>query len=155
SSLSGATADSNFFQIAGTGQSGSADIAAGSVAVASKLNSPSGSSVDSGGNLVLADSGHGEIEVEAQSDSNPGFSIGNSSAWSAGNLYPIAGTGNQSPSVSGQNGLSIRLSGPSSVSLDAHGNVLVADTGDSEVDLLAESASNPGYAIGSAWTQGD
>jgi hypothetical protein len=119
---------------------------------------PSGIASDPSGNIVITDSGNSGVDVFAVTATNPGYVLPVGDTWVRGDLYLIAGDGTDSPSTSSpQVATSVNLSAPVATIVDSEGNVLIADNGDSEVDLLEESATNPGYIlpIGDAWTPGE
>ncbi len=129
---------------------------AGAPATADGLNAPAGVGVDGAGNVLIADSGHGLVEALAVGSSKPGYATAPSD-WVEGDLYAIAGPGSDSPSVDGTPGLSTVLDQPSGVAIDSSGNVFIADSDDLMVEVLAGSATDPGYLLGSGavWTAGD
>ncbi len=85
----------------------------GDLATKAQLNSPSGVAVDHQGNIFIADTFNNRIRViDAQT----------------GIISTLAGTGKQGSD--GDDGLAIRaqLSGPTGISVDRAGNLLIADT---------------------------
>ncbi len=146
----------DLYVIAGSGSSSSVPSKAGSSALSTDLNSPEGITVDPEGNIAIADSGSDLVAVIAVSSNNPGYEV---TSWSRGNIYAIAGNTNTYPAPSpvGSASLTIGLNDPCGVAIDANGNVLIADTRASEIDVLAVSGEQSGYQIGSTspWTTGD
>jgi uncharacterized protein (TIGR03437 family) len=159
--------------VAGTGGSGySGD---GGPATNARLNIPSAVTVDSGGNLYIADTGNNRIRIVTPAgtintvagNGLPGYSGDGGTATSAqvgnpvgiavdaaGNLYISDGStrirkvytsgliltiaGGATPGYSGDGGqaLNAQLSAPSALSIDATGNLYVADTANNAVRLL-------------------
>ena len=115
--------------------------------------------MDASGDAVICDTNRSEIEVLAESSTNPGYVIGSGATWAVGSLYLIAGDGTHSPVpvTTGSPGATTALNVPKGVALDSDGNVLIADTGDDEVEVLAVSTTNPGYVLGpsASWVPGD
>jgi len=68
----------------------------------------------------------------------------------------VAGGGSDSPSTDGTKALSTALDLPSGLAVDPSGNVVVADTDDLAVEVLAGSATDPAYSLGSGavWEPG-
>lgn len=98
--------------IAGTGWQGySGD---GDLATEARLNSPSGVAVDDEGNIFIADTFNNRIRII---DGRTGI------------ISTLAGTGEQGST--GDEDLAVRaqLSGPSGITVDHAGNLLIADTG--------------------------
>ena len=130
----------------------------GSSALSTRLEEPQAVAVDASGNVVICDTNRNEIEVLAESASNPGYVIGSGANWIQGSMYAIAGNGSSSPApvTTGLQGLSTAIDSPEGVAIDSTGNVLIADTGDYEVEVVAVSPNNPGYVLGTrTWTHGD
>ncbi len=53
--------------------------------------------MDASGDAVICDTNRSEIEVLAESSTNPGYLIGSGATWAVGSLYLIAGDGTHSP----------------------------------------------------------
>jgi len=143
------------YAIAGGGRD--AATAEGTNGTATVLDQPSGVTIDSSGNVLIADTDDLAIEILAGSATDPSYSLGSGADWTPGDLYVIAGGGANEPSASGTPSGESELDSPTAVAVDASGNVLVADGSDDGVDLMAESASNPGYLMGpgATWISGD
>jgi hypothetical protein len=131
----------------------------GTPALAIELNHPQDVATDANGNVVICDTSNDEIEVLAESTANPGYTIGSGARWTVGSVYVIAGNGTLSPVpvTTGSPGASTGLDAPQGVAVDRSGNVLIADTYNNEVEVLAVSATNPGYVLGTdaLWIAGD
>ena len=154
----GASSAPDFSVVAGGASATDTPTSEGSSALATKLEEPQAVAVDASGNVVICDTNRNEIEVLAESASNPGYVIGSGANWTPGSMYVIAGSGPDSPApvTTGSQGLLTAIDSPEGVAIDSTGNVLVADTGDFEVEVLAVSSNNPGYVLGTgAWTHGD
>ena len=140
--------------IAGTGAVG--ENGDGIAAVSATMDEPQGVAVDTHGNVLFADTSNNRVRVVAISPSNPGYPIvgcASTCSWAVGNVYIIAGDG------TGYNGdripaASAWLDTPTAVAVDKAGDVLISDTGNERVRVVAVSSSNPGYPVG-AWTVGD
>ena len=150
----GSRTPGDLYVIAGGGTAG-APTASGLVATTAQLNQPNGVAVDVHGNIAVADTSHNAVDILAMSASDPGYGIG--SSWSSGNVYRMLGGG---ASVAGTGGVSAalsKLSAPQGVTFDATGDLIVADTNHSVVEVLAIAGEDPGYALGGsgAWTTGD
>jgi hypothetical protein len=145
--------------IAGGATATTAPTSEGSSGLVTELAKPQDVAADTSGNVVICDTDRSEVEVLAESATNPGYVLGSGATWTVGSLYVIAGdaTGSPVPLVTGSQGSSTGLDAPDSVAIDASGNVLIADTGDDEVEVVAVSATNPGYVLGSGarWIHGD
>ena len=93
-----------------------------------------------------------EILILALSASDPGYRFGSGTTWTSGDVYLLAGDGDQAPSASGTDALSTQLDATDGVAISPSGAVVVADSGDSEVDLLLRS---PGAPVLESATSGD
>jgi sugar lactone lactonase YvrE len=107
----------------------------GQSALRAPLTSPAGVAVDSKG-VYIADTGDNEIRLVTPK----------------GVIIRIAGTGSRcgKPSACGDGGeaLKARLSAPSGLALDRHGNLYIADTGDHEIRRVSV-AGMIGHVAGS------
>ena len=90
----------------------------GGAATSAQLNSPAGLAVDAAGRLYIADSGNNAIRMVTP----------------AGNITTVAGMGGMA-GYDGDGGPAVhaRLTAPSSVALDAAGNLYIADSGDNAI----------------------
>jgi trimeric autotransporter adhesin len=153
-SRSAAAAAGGISTIAGTG--GVGENGDGIPAVSATMDEPQGVAVDTHGNVLFADTNNNRVRVVAVSPSNPGYPIVGCASlcvWTVGDVYIIAGDG------TGYNGdripaASAWLDAPTAVAVDKVGDVLISDTGNDRVRVVAVSPSNPGYPIGT-WTVGD
>jgi hypothetical protein len=146
------------YVVAGGGTS--APSATGTLADGTLLDGPVGVSTDASGNILIADSADEEVVVLACSSANPGYVMGTDATWAPGNLYVLAGGGEQTPSPSGTDGLGTQLGETSGVAISPSGGVLVADAGDSEIEYLEgvpvppvlESATAGNGAVALDWS---
>ena len=155
----GASSSSDLAVIAGGTTATTVPTSGGSLALATKLEQPQDVAVDAGGNIVICDSSRSEVEVLAESAANPGYMLGSGASWAAGTVYVIAGDATRTPipKTTGTPGADTGLNNPEGVAVDSSGNVLIADTDDDEVEVIAVGATNPGYVLGpgATWTRGD
>jgi len=121
----------NVSTVAGTGHSGSSGD--GGLATLAKLNEPMGVSIDTAGNLYIADFGNNKIrKVYA----------------ATGDITTIAGSGtagNGTAASAGDGGLATaaNLYDPESTAIDSHGNIYIADTYDNVIRMVCASTSAP------------
>jgi len=135
----------DIYTIAGTGTEGFGGD--GGPATAAKLDLPSGATVDSAGNVVIADWFNNRVRVVA---AGTGRFYGR--AMTAGDIYTIAGTGTQGFSGDGGPATAAKLYGPSGPVVDGAGNLVFADSGNSRVRVVA---AGTGTFYGKAMTAGD
>jgi hypothetical protein len=122
----------------------------GIAATSSELNFASSMAVDSSGNVLIADSSNHRVRVVAKSATNPGYSLSGcagSCTWNAGDIFTIAGDGTSSYNGDGIPATSAELAYPNGVAVDGSGNVLIGDTNNSRIRVIALSGSNPGYPL--------
>jgi sugar lactone lactonase YvrE len=135
----------DIYTVAGTGQGGfSGD---GGPAVAATVNDPCWVTIDSTGNLVIADTFNFRIRVVAE---RTGTFYGQ--AMTAGDIYTVAGTGQQGFSGDGGPAIDAQVKQVCSVMPDAAGNLVIADTFNNRIRVLAERS---GTFYGHAMTVGD
>jgi sugar lactone lactonase YvrE len=135
----------DIYTVAGTGQQGfSGD---GGPATAAKLHYPQNVAIDAAGNLLIADSGNDRIRVVAASS---GTFYGQ--AMTAGDIYSIAGDGTSGFSGDGGPATAAEFAYPQDVAIDAAGNVLIADSGNQRIRVVAASS---GTFYGQTMTAGD
>jgi hypothetical protein len=106
-------------------------------ATATQLGQPTGVAVDGAGNLVIALEGSSKIRVVADST---GTFYGQ--AMTAGDIYTIAGDGTRG--FAGDQGKAVRaeLDYPFDVAVDGAGNILIADTGNQRIRVVAGSTGS-------------
>jgi trimeric autotransporter adhesin len=133
------------YTIAGDGTAGySGD---GGRATGAELQGPDGVAVDGAGNVLIADAGNQRIRVVA---TVAGTFYGQ--PMTAGDIYTIAGNGTAGYSGDGGPATGAELQGPASVAVDAAGNVLIADTYNERIRVVAAS---DGTFYGQSMTAGD
>src|SRR6266702_581127 len=128
----------------GTGTAG--PLGDGGPAASAEL-STCGATLDHSGNLVIADLGGSRIRVVAAST---GTFYGQ--AMTAGDIYTVAGTGLFGFTGEGHLATTANLDGPSAVAVDGAGNLVIADSANDRVRVVAASA---GTFYGQAMTAGD
>ncbi|HET6916197.1 MAG TPA: IPT/TIG domain-containing protein [Acidimicrobiales bacterium] len=126
----------NSYVIAGGGSN-----AAPGVGTDISLISPSGLTVDHAGNLVVADSGYNQVFVIADSN-GPDFGM----SMTAGDLYPVAGTGTSGYAGDTGAATSAELSSPQGLATDSSGNIVVADGGNNAIRVIAAS-NGPDFGV--------
>jgi hypothetical protein len=133
------------YAVAGNGAPGfSGD---GGLATSAELNDPHGVTEDSAGNLVIADTDNERVRVVA---ATTGTFYGQ--AMTAGDIYTVAGSGAPGFSGDGGSATSAELFGPLRVAVDAGGNLVIADSGNNRVRVVAATT---GTFYGQAMTAGD
>jgi trimeric autotransporter adhesin len=135
----------DIYTVAGDGTGGFAGD--GGPATAAELNSPGRVTVDHSGNLVITDSGNSRVRVVAEST---GTFYGR--AMTAGDIYTVAGDGTGGFAGDGGPATAAELNSPQGVAVDGAGNLVIADTGNSRVRVVAEST---GTFYGRAMTAAD
>ncbi|HLX47273.1 MAG TPA: hypothetical protein VKS82_02965 [Streptosporangiaceae bacterium] len=103
--------------------------------------------IDNAGNLVFADTSGNTIRVVAVST---GTFYGQQ--MTAGHIYTVAGDGTAGFSGDGRPATRARLSGPLGIAVDGAGNLVIADTVNNRVRVVA---AHPGHSYGQQMTAGD
>jgi hypothetical protein len=135
----------DIYTIAGDGDSGfSGD---GGPATSASLSLPQGVAVDAAGNVLIADSEASRVRVVAE---HTGTFYGQ--AMTAGHIYTIAGTSGSGSLGLGGPAISAHLSELNGVALDAAGNVLIGDTLQGRILVVAKAS---GTFYGQSMTAGD
>jgi secreted PhoX family phosphatase len=135
----------DIYTMAGNGTSGfSGD---GGPATSAAFRFPVDVAVDHGGNLLIADEYNERIRVVAAST---GTFYGQ--AMTAGDIYTVAGNGTNGYSGDGIPATSAALGSPAGVAVDPAGNLVIADSDDYRVRVVAAST---GTFYGQAMTAGD
>ena len=119
----------------------------GGPAASATLDGPQGVTVDGAGNLVIADTGNSAIRVIAGHD---GTFYGQ--PMTAGDIYTIAGDGTAGYTGDGGPAISSQVSVPAGVAADAAGNLVIADTGNNAIRVIA---AGTGTFYGQPMTTGD
>jgi len=134
----------HIYTVAGGGSHGLSD---GGPATGARLRDPQGVAVDAAGNLVIAESGRVRVRAVA---ARTGTFYGQ--AMTAGDIYTVAGNGAFGFSGDGGPATSAEFRNPSGVRVDAAGNLLIADTFNNRVRVVA---ARTGTFYGQAMTAGD
>ncbi len=135
----------DIYTVAGDGTSGfSGD---GGPATKAELGRPGSAEVDATGNLLIDDTGNNRIRVVARSS---GTFYGQ--AMTAGDIYTVAGDGNSGFSGDGGPATKAELNFSLDTVPDGAGNLVIADTGNNRVRVVARSS---GTFYGQAMTAGD
>ncbi len=135
----------DIYTVAGNGGLGfSGD---GGPATHAKLGNPALTIVDGSGNLVIADDDNNRVRVVA---ARTGTFYGQ--AMTAGDIYTVAGDGTAGFSGDGGPAIHAELFEPRAVTFDSAGNLVIADTDNSRVRVVA---TRSGRFYGQAMTAGD
>ncbi len=118
----------------------------GGKATKAHVVNPQSVTVDPHGNLVIADTGDSRIRVAA---ATTGTFYGQ--LMTAGDIYTVAGGGTSGLGDGGP-ATSAQLTGPWDATLDSSGNLVITDTGDSLIRVVAETT---GTFYGQSMTTGD
>jgi hypothetical protein len=139
----------DIYTVAGNGSSGTAEGSSGDGGAATKavLDNPTGVTVDHHGNIVIADQMHSRIRVVAESTGRF-YGI----AMTAGDIYTVAGNGTHGFAGDGGRAANAELNYPEEVAVDKAGNLIVADTYNQRIRVVAESS---GTFYGKTMTSGD
>jgi hypothetical protein len=106
----------------------------GGPATQAELDQPSGLAIDAAGNLVIADRNNQRVRVVATRN---GAFYGQ--AMTAGDIYSVAGGGHGLGD--GGPATSASLNYPDAVTIDGAGGIVIADTGDNRVRVVAGATS--------------
>ena len=135
----------DIYTVAGSGTGGQSGD--GGPATSAELNFPQGVAVDGSGNLLIADADNNRVRVVAET-SGTFYGV----AMTAGDIYTVAGIGTGGSSGDGGPATSAELNFPSRVAVDGSGNLVIADTDNNRVHVVAAST---GTFYGVAMTAGD
>ena len=135
----------DIYTVAGDGTAGFSGDAG--PATSAELSEPAGVASDSAGNLVLADSGNDRVRVVA---ATTGTFYGQ--AMTAGDIYTVAGDGTAGFSGDAGPATSAELNSPDGVAVDSAGNLVLADSGNDRVRVVAATT---GTFYGQSMTAGD
>jgi uncharacterized protein YjiK len=143
----------NIYTIAGTGTAGTG---ANGAPLTSALNTPWGITIDSAGNLYIADTNNHRIRMLANvTTSYFGISM------TLGNIYTIAGTGTSGSGADGA-ALTSAFASPAGITIDSSGNLYITDASQ-RIRMLANvtgtyfgisMTANSVYAIAGTGTAG-
>ncbi len=135
----------DIYTVAGTGTTGSSGD--GGRALQAELDQPDGLAVDSHGNLVVADLGNDQVRVVAARDGTF-YGI----PMTAGDIYTVAGTGRAGFAGDGGPATRAELDRPAGVAIDGRGDLVLADTGNDRVRIVAVGS---GSVLGRTVRPGD
>jgi secreted PhoX family phosphatase len=135
----------HIYTVAGNGSAGLSGN--GGPATSARLNNPDGVAVDGAGNLIITDTDNNRLRVVAAST---GTFYGQ--AMTAGHIYSVAGMGKGGFSGDGGPATSARLFHPYAVAVDSAGNLIITDTDNERVRMVAAST---GTFYGQLMTTGD
>jgi sugar lactone lactonase YvrE len=136
----------HIYSIAGSGGSPSF-FGDGGPATHALLNFPRGLARDAAGNLVFCDSQNNRIRVVAAAT---GTFYGQ--AMTGGDIYTVAGDGTAGFAGDGGPATSAKIASPVGVAVDSAGNLLIADTNNQRIRVVA---AHTGRFYGQAMTAGD
>jgi hypothetical protein len=119
----------------------------GGPATRAVLNGPRRVTMDGAGNLLIADRGNNRVRVVA---AGTGTFYGR--AMTAGDIYTVAGTGTLGFSGDGGPATAAELAGPDQTAVDGAGNLVIADSGNNRVRVVAARTAT---FYGQAMTAGD
>ena len=120
----------DIYTVAGTGTAGfNGD---GGKATSAELFTPQGVAIDGAGNLLVGDYGNNRVRVVA---GHSGTFYGQ--AMAAGHIYTVAGDGTGGFTGDGGPATSAELSAPAAVTVDTAGNLVIADSGNARVRVVA------------------
>ncbi|NNN22607.1 MAG: hypothetical protein HKL80_11480 [Acidimicrobiales bacterium] len=143
--------------VSGTPVCSTAPAADGTVPTSAALGHIIGVTVDTSGDIFIADTDDCVIqEVTASLPSTPNINYGISSMI-GGRIYTIAGTGTCGKNNSSGTGTSVELNSPTSVAVDSSGNVFIADKSNEVVWKLNPNGNILVYAgqLGTSGYSGD
>jgi trimeric autotransporter adhesin len=118
------------YTVAGNGKTTSG---VGGLATRAEISEPTGLTVDAAGNKAFT----GSAQLQLVADSTRTFY---GQAMTAGHLYTVAGNGTPGFSGDGGRGTKAELRFPSGTAADAQGNLVVADSGNNRVRVVAGSS---------------
>ena len=124
----------HIYTIAGLGSSdcGPGSVGDGGPALQAGVCDPGGVTVNGAGNVVIADSLDNRVRMIAAT-SGTFYGV----AMTAGDIYTVAGTGTGGDSGDGGPGAQAEVYVPGGVALDRAGNLLIADSGNWQVRVVA------------------
>ena len=123
----------NIYTVAGNGTAGFAGD--GGPGTSAELNAPQNVAADHAGNVIIADAGNERIRVVA---AGTGTFYGQ--AMTTGHIYTIAGNGTLGFTGDGGPATSAELALPDAVAVDSTGNVLIADSDNNRIRVIAAAS---------------
>jgi hypothetical protein len=149
------TVADDIYTVAGTGGYGSGGD--GGPATSATLSDVRGITVDTQGNLLIADNGANKVRMVAAATCSSGCAFGLVSTV-ADDIYTVAGNGTGAFSGDSGSAVSAALQNPTGVAVDNQGNLDIADFDNSRirsvsgVPLVFTSASSASFTAGTAGT---
>jgi hypothetical protein len=144
----------DIYTIAGEG--GYGDGGDGGFAISAQLGDGArGMAVDSRGDLLIADTSNNRVRLVANSScaAECPYSL---PTMTKGDIYTVAGTGQNGNKGNGKPAAGAQFSKPADVTVDSEGNLLIADTGNFQVRFLAAHSCASDCAYGQkSTTAGD
>ena len=135
------------YTVAGNGNPGySGD---GGPALLAELNSPNGIAVDSLGDLLIADTANSVIRLVANSNCNSNCPYGLTSM-TEGYIYTVVGNGTEGYNGDTNPAVSSELYFPDALSVDSIGDLIISDTNNNRIRLVANSNCNSNCPYGLA-----
>jgi NHL repeat len=149
-----ATVEGDIYTIAGEG--GEGDGGDGAPAIGAQLGGGArGMAIDHQGDLLIADTSNNRVGLIAGSSCTAECPYG-LPTMTKGDIYTVAGTGEDGDKGNGKPAIDAQLSKPADVAVDGEGNLLVADTGNLWVQFVAAHACASNCAYGQkSTTAGD
>ncbi len=105
----------------------------GGAASSGNLNNPMGIAVDSSGDVIFADKSDYEVRMVSGVTANPHFGQN----MTAGDIYRIGGTGASGSTGDTGAATSAKLNLPFGIDVDSSGDVVIGDSGNDEVRVIA------------------
>ena len=152
-----ATITNDIYTIAGSASGTSGHSGDGSAATSALLDGPDALSLDSSGNLYIADAGNSRVQFVAAAACTTSCPLGLSST-TANDIYTIAGsaTGSSGSTGDGSAATSALLDDNWGVAVDSSGDLYIGDTDNNRVQFVAASSCSSSCPWGlSATTKGD
>jgi RHS repeat-associated protein len=140
----------DIYTVAGSAAGTAGRSANGTAGGSSLLNDPQGITVDSAGDMYIADTGNNRvIEIPGSSGSSWGYSM------NAGDVYDVAGSAAGTAGHTGDGSgayATALLDAPAELTLDGSGDMIIADTGNNRAQFVPRSA---GTVWGQSMSAGD
>jgi hypothetical protein len=126
----------DIYPVAGSGTAGKSG--AGGPATAADLMQLGGIALDGAGDLLIADSGANEVQLVATSDCSSSCPYGLPETI-AGHIYTVAGDGTAGKTGDGGPATAAELDEPEAVTVNANGELMIADTLNARVQLVTST----------------
>jgi hypothetical protein len=136
------------YTIVGDGGNGNGDGGDGGPAIGAQLGyGARGMAIDSRGDLLIADTSNNRVRLVADGSCSSDCPYGLGSMVE-GDIYTVAGTGEDGDKGNGKPATGAQLSKPADVTVDGEGNLLIADTGNFQVRFVAAHSCASDCAYG-------